>query len=51
MRPIAWNRKNSLFAGHDDGAINSQIATRTHLRYCSSPTCSIQSTFLPLSDS
>ena len=22
MRPIALNRKNSLFAGHDDGAIN-----------------------------
>jgi hypothetical protein len=29
----------------------SQIATRTYLRYCSSSTCSIQSTFLPLSDS
>jgi hypothetical protein len=22
MRPIALNRKNSLFAGHDDGAVN-----------------------------
>ena len=22
MRPIALNRKNTLFAGHDDGAIN-----------------------------
>jgi transposase len=22
MRPIALNRKNCLFAGHDDGAIN-----------------------------
>jgi len=22
MRPIALNRKNSLFAGHDEGAVN-----------------------------
>ena len=28
MRPIALNQKNSLFAGHDEGAVNWQVLHR-----------------------